>query len=139
MNRTVSRAFIGAGVALILASCMSGGTRVDAAKVKAFQKGVTTEAEVIAALGKPNTVSASGSGRTLTYAWFHAQPKASSFIPFVGAFVGGADSRIEQVNFLFGNDGKLADIVTQQSENGVAMGISAGTQPSIEDQPKNAP
>lgn len=126
---------IAATMTAFLAGCIAGGTRVDESKLASLRKGVTTEAEAVTALGTPNTVTTNGDMRILSYAWFHAQPRASSFIPVVGAFVGGADSLMEIVTLRFDQNGILSEIDTTQSATGMATGIPAGTQPTIPDQP----
>lgn len=126
-------------LACTLAGCFAAGTRVDENKLASLRKGVTTEAEAVTALGTPNTVSTFGDVRILTYSWFHAQARPSSYIPIVGAFVGGTDSRIEMVTLHFDQHHILTEIDTSQSATGAAMGIPAGTQPAVPGQPKNTP
>jgi len=53
--------------AAVLAGCMSMGVMADLDKVAKFQKGVTTEAEAIAQLGPPTTVSSYGDIKTIAY------------------------------------------------------------------------
>jgi hypothetical protein len=52
---------------LALAGCMSMGTMVDLDKVATLKKGVSTEADAIALLGPPTTVSSYGDNKVIAY------------------------------------------------------------------------
>lgn len=117
------------GAMTLLCGCVSSGTQIEDSALAQFQKGVTTQADVIRALGPPQNTSNTTNGlHSITYAGLHAQPKASSFIPIVGAFTGGASSRMSVVTFIFGDDGKLQEIASTQTQSGARTGIGAGTQ-----------
>jgi outer membrane protein assembly factor BamE (lipoprotein component of BamABCDE complex) len=118
---------VGAVLALaLLAGCVSVGTQVKDSALEQFQKGVTTEADVVKALGPPQSITTSTEGlRMLTYMGLHSQPKAASFIPVVGLFAGGADTTGSYVSFRFDKDGKLADITSQQNQMSGRMGAPA--------------
>lgn len=61
--------------AALMAGCAANGTRVNPAQLAAFQAGVTTEAEVTQALGRPQSVISSSDGtRILGYAFVKYQP-----------------------------------------------------------------
>lgn len=108
----------------LLCGCVSSGTQVKDSALAQFQKGTTTEAQVIQALGPPQGSSNSMSGlRTISYVGMHAQPTAASFIPIVGIFAGGADTHTSVVTFRFGADGKLADMTSQQSDASARVGV----------------
>jgi hypothetical protein len=107
--------------AIILAACASSGVMVDQSKVDKFQKGVTTEADVYGALGKPTTVTVSNGMKILTYVGSQAQLKAASFIPVVGLFAGGADVRASVLSLTF-KDGVLSNIVSSQTQSDVRNG-----------------
>jgi len=101
-----------------------------------FEKGKTKEADVVKALGPATSVTTTNGIRTLSYAGVHAQPRASSFIPIVGAFVGGADSQVSIVVFQFDADGVLETMSSTQSSSGTTTGIAAGTTPNVDQQPR---
>jgi outer membrane protein assembly factor BamE (lipoprotein component of BamABCDE complex) len=83
--------------------------QVTAQQIAKFQKGVTTEADVIAALGKPMTVSSTMDGRTLAYASVKSAVRGSTYVPVVGLFTGGVDMKINSAAFVFDAAGKLKD------------------------------
>lgn len=60
--------------ATALAGCAASGTRVNPVQLAGFQPGVTTEADVVQALGRPQSVIASSDGtRILSYAFVKYQ------------------------------------------------------------------
>ena len=126
---------------MVLAGCVSMGKEISQEQLTEFKKGVTTEKDVIAKLGSPTTSSMTASGqRSLGYMFAHAQARPESFIPFIGPFVGGADSRGTTVIFLFGPDGTLTDYYATQTQLGMGVGIEGGTyQEPYRDQPQEAP
>lgn len=80
---------------LTLGGCASYGNKIDRNYASNIQKGVTTESDVIANLGKPASTTLNAQGdRVLTY--FHSKTTvhASTFVPIVGAFMAGADTEM---------------------------------------------
>lgn len=62
-------------LAAVLSGCATHGTYVGKDQLAGLQAGVTTEAEIVQALGKPYTVSESSDGsKTLIYAFVSYQP-----------------------------------------------------------------
>jgi len=117
-------------IALALVGCVSTGTQVKDSALTQFHNGVTTEADIVKALGPAQSVTTVNGRRFVSYIGVHAQAKASTFIPIVGAFVGGASSQASSVTFRFGQDGKLIDYSSTQSNVGSVSGLAAGYQPS---------
>jgi len=78
--------------------------------------------------------------RMATYAYAEAQVRPETFIPFIGGFVGGTDTRTSTVTMIFDQEGIFQTYTTSESEFGTGMGFSAGTGPGrIENQPRQAP
>lgn len=121
-----------------LAGCASYGVQVAPERMAGFKKGETTEADVVAALGNPTSVTDSlSTGRMLMYTGATAQARPASFIPFIGPLVGGTDVKSSMVMFHFGRDGKLVDINANHSQYGSGSGFAAGTPiPQVEQQPR---
>lgn len=128
--------FSGVLCALALTGCVSHGVQVSAEKVAQFKPGVTTEADVVAALGQPSTVTSANGQRIITYSGAQAQARPASFIPIVGLFAGGADVRYSMTMFKFGADGKLIDTSQTNGASGASTGFAAGTMPPVADQPR---
>jgi hypothetical protein len=96
---------------------------VTAEQASAFQVGVTTEADVIAKLGDPNSVATSPDGsKTDTYMHVASSANAVNYIPVVGMFVGGAKSSTESVTFTY--DPHL--ILKSTSSNRTQMNVNTG-------------
>jgi hypothetical protein len=110
--------------AVALGGCVSTGTKVTRDDIAAFMKGITTEQEVLAKLGKPTSSSISASGvRTDSYLYIHASANAANFIPIVGLAAGGASSHTTMVTFIFDADGKLYDYRASQGDSEVHTGL----------------
>jgi len=93
-------------LALSLTGCASVGNTVNDSQLTQFQKGVTTENQVLHTLGPPTATTFNSDGSVvLVYTGGHAQVKAPSLVPFVVIFVGGADAT--SVAFSFGPDHRL--------------------------------
>ena len=97
--------------ALALAGCVSSGTQVTEEQAGQFQKGITTEQEVIAKLGTPN-------------AYVRARPNAVDFVPIVGLLAGGATAQANTVTFTFDSSGVLKSYSATASNSEVHTGIA---------------
>lgn len=120
------RTLIGLAFTVILAGCASSGVKVSEEQVAAFKEGVTTEAEVVSAIGMPTGRMRSADG-TVTLSYTHAQysTRPASFIPIVGLFAGGADMSSNTFILTFDKDGKLT---SRSSHNTVVnTGTMTGT------------
>lgn len=129
-------------VALVmLSACVASGVQVKPEQTAKLQKGKTTYAEAVQALGKPTTVSTASDGTLIAvYNYVESQARPESFIPIVGAFAGGADSRINMVMLTFGPDGVLKDWHATETNTGTGYGVEAGkTTTTSTGQPTQAP
>lgn len=122
----------------LLAGCAAGGVMVSDAQLAAFRPGETTKAQVLAALGQPTMQTRLSDGTTmLIYSHYEARVRPESFIPVVGAFVGGSDSAATTATLRFDAADRLVDTSTSSSAFGTGAGLSAGQiQPSTLDQPR---
>jgi sugar lactone lactonase YvrE len=111
---------------LVTTACASAGTKVDPNTVASFIKGRTTVAEVQDALGEANGSATRPDGSTvLVYTHARTSVRASTFIPIVGGFVGGADSKSQSVVLRFAPDGTYLDATSATGNVGAGMGLSA--------------
>ena len=114
-------------ICLLLAGCATVGREVTENQLQGFEKGKTTLNEVVSKLGTPTSSSSTLEGkRFISYVFAHAQARPESFIPIVGAFVGGSDVRSSVVTFTFNREGKLEDYFQSQSATGTGTGLAAG-------------
>lgn len=124
-------------VAALLVGCAATGVKVTDAQVAAFKPGEATEAQVVAALGEPTMRTRLADGTVMViYSYAEAQVRPATFIPVVGAFVGGSDSRSTAVTLRFDKDGKLIDTSSSTTSFGTGMGAAAG---KVETRPTDQP
>jgi membrane-associated protease RseP (regulator of RpoE activity) len=108
---------------------MSAGVQVDQRTVQRFVKGRTTYPEVIAALGQPTSSTIRSDGKQIImYTYVQMQARPESFIPYVGLFLGGADTRSSSASFIFDRNGVLEDYASSTSQLGAGTGLEAETQ-----------
>jgi hypothetical protein len=106
-----------------LTACASAGVKVDQSKMSQFQKGKTTEADVVAALGQPTNSEQNDDGtNVIRYVYSSTQARPETFIPIVGAFVGGADTEQTVASFTF--DQKNILIRSSHSQGGLGVGTN---------------
>lgn len=109
---------------LAISACASSGTKISDESLARIQKGTSTTADVIAALGQPSSDTRSSDGtRTLTYLHSSYQIRPESFIPLAGTLAGGADAKSQSITVRVGQDGKVADITTTNSNHAVNSGL----------------
>ena len=125
-------------LALLVSGCATVGKEIAPSQLAGFRKGETTIDEVVARLGTPTASSVTSTGqRTLSYVFAHTQVRPATFIPIVGLFAGGADSRSSVVVFTFAPDGRLQEYVASQSQVGTGTGAAARRyQQPNDDQPQ---
>lgn len=112
-----------------LTACTSAGVKVDQEKMAQFHKGQTTYNDVITAFGKPSRSMVDDSGnRTIAYIYTSTQARPETFIPIVGAFVGGADTESSSATFSFDKQGLLTKSAQSQGGFGVGMGLEGMSQ-----------
>ncbi|WP_153012897.1 hypothetical protein [Pseudacidovorax intermedius] len=131
------RLLIAALAAAALAGCAASGVRVTDDQVAHFQRGVTTKAEVLQALGKPTMQMRMGDGTSMViYSFAEVAVRPATFIPVVGAFAGGADSRSNTMTLRFDAAERLVDTTSSATETGTGRGASAGPVAPVSDQPR---
>lgn len=110
----------------ILAACSSTGVYVDESKVQNFTKGETTYESVISQLGQPTQKTLDSEGNLeIAYLYSETSVRPETFIPYAGAFVGGADTRTNSTTFIFDSSGILQDYKTSSMQLGTAQNLSS--------------
>ena len=128
MPMNINRALALCGIAALLTGCAAGGVQVSDQQAQSFQVGRATYADVVAQLGQPTTVSTSNNGRRVavySYAAMSARPQ--NFIPYIGPFVAGYDTKSSAVIFTFDGRGILRETSSTQSNAGIGANLAAGT------------
>ena len=73
-----------------------------------FRHGVTSLQDVVTALGPASVETALDDGSTLlVYTYVTSRPHPETYLPFIGALVGGADTHSSAAVFLFDSHGLL--------------------------------
>lgn len=109
-------------LAVMLAGCVTAGTKVDPNVVAGFKPGVTTLSDARAALGPANnTTTLPDGGTVLIYAWTHAAANGASYIPIAGPFVGKSNAQTQSATLFFDKDGKFVRETHSEGQTTAAM------------------
>jgi outer membrane protein assembly factor BamE (lipoprotein component of BamABCDE complex) len=109
---------------LLLAGCVSSGTQVTEQQAAQFQKGVTTEAQVTAKLGAPDSTTRNDDGSRIdSYTYISASANAVDFIPYVGLLAGGSTGKYTTVAFIFDSAGVLKGYTSTSGKSDVNTGL----------------
>ena len=113
-------------IVVCLSGCVSYGNQIDKGYAQQLKKGVTTEQEVVANLGKPQTITINSNGnKILHYMYTTSSAKASSFIPIYGAFAGGATSETTMLTVTLDEQGVVSDWNYSESASDINTGLFA--------------
>lgn len=114
-------------MAIVLTGCASAGKEISTAQATQFEKGKTTKDQIIDTLGQPTGQSIMSDGRqSISYTFSKVQTRPETFIPLIGAFVGGADLRSSNVTYIFSQNGVLESFSQSSNTTGSGTGINAG-------------
>jgi outer membrane protein assembly factor BamE (lipoprotein component of BamABCDE complex) len=115
--------FLGAFLVLAVAGCSSVGTPIARDKVNQIQVGLTTEQDVLRMFGVPSTKTIDISGRqVLSWIFSSASAKPQTFIPVAGAFIGGYNTRLQQLTVLIDKKGRVESWTLNDRPNEVKYG-----------------
>lgn len=96
-------------IVALITGCASAGKNYDSRKVTDIKKGETTEAELVGMFGKPETRGINSEGSvTLTWLYSEAHVKGATFVPLVGMFAGGVNSKTKTLLVRLDSSGKVA-------------------------------
>lgn len=124
MSRVLLFGVLNISAGPLAGGCASSGTKVTADQLAGFKAGVTTEAEVIAALGPPNNTSTHADGtKTDMYMHVAMSMHAASFIPVVGLFAGGASHSTDSAILTFDAHGVLKSVSSSTGHNDMNTGL----------------
>lgn len=112
----------------LLNACAASGVQVTEKQAETFKVGKSTYAEVVAGLGEPTTVNTSSKGeRTAVYSYSAVSSRPQNFIPYIGPWVSGYDTKSSAVTFVFDSKGILKETASSQSNMGAGANLAAGT------------
>jgi outer membrane protein assembly factor BamE (lipoprotein component of BamABCDE complex) len=100
--------------ALLLCACVETGTKIDPAKVDAFEVGKTTIDQAVTALGEPSARTLHGEETFLYWSHVSSQAQARAFIPFANLSGNNVASQSESVTLVF-RKGVLIDKTASQT------------------------
>lgn len=125
-------------LAFTLVGCAASGVKVTEEQLGQFKAGETTIEQAIAAFGQPTSRTRMADGSiSLMYVFTESTVRPQTLIPFVGAFIGGADATSNLATLRFDPSGKLLDTTSSTTQIGSGMGFSAGQPaPIVTDQPR---
>jgi outer membrane protein assembly factor BamE (lipoprotein component of BamABCDE complex) len=120
------RAIIILSILALVSGCMSVGRPIDQNAANQIKEGVTTKDEVAHLMGQPYQVARKSGGITeFTYIFVQASPKASSFIPFVGVFAGGANVSQQTLVVAFDDTNVVKSVTSTASAGDSGYGLTA--------------
>jgi hypothetical protein len=114
---------------------MSAGVDVRPEQMATFKRGETTLQEVTATLGPASVQTALDDGSMLlVYTFVTSRPHPENYLPFIGALVGGADTRTTAAVFLFDARGvlKSANTTTSNVGTGFSTALHSAQAPIVE-------
>ncbi len=118
--------------------CATYGRRIDQPNLEKIKKGETTREEVLQLIGSPDQITKDGNGNiTMQYMYVRATIKPESLIPFVGAFVGGMNTKNQMVMITIGPDGKVSDIFSSYGTSEFRQGLSTGNKSDLNELEEN--
>lgn len=119
---------------IFLAGCFSVGHKIDQTRAARIQKGVTTRQQVINLIGSPDQITTLPNGDTIyMYNYHRITAKPATFIPLLGAFVGGANVQNQMYMVYFGPDGLVKTITSSYGATESSEGLATATKASMPD------
>ena len=130
MNIKLVNSFLVALLSLTLfnVGCASVGRKIDMDAINKIEKGVSTQADVRALIGSPELVTTVDGKTTYTYMFSRATAKASSYIPVVNNFAGGADVQTQTVTIIFDENGVVESVANTMGATETGWGAETSSR-----------
>ena len=120
------RTFFILALAFGISGCASSGVQVTEQQAQAFKVGKSTYSEVIASLGEPTTTSVASFGnRVATYSYTASATRLQNYIPYIGQYISGSDTKSSAVSFTFNPSGVLTAMNSTQTNVGSGTDLAA--------------
>ena len=125
-------------VALVaICGCVSVGRKIDQTKIEQITAGKTTRNQVVKLIGSPDQITTTAPGNVIfNYVFIHSTPKASTFIPVIGAFAGGANVQNQTLIITFTND-IVSSMINSYGGSEMGTGANAATSADLPDTTEN--
>ena len=117
--------------ACLLVGCVSVGRKIDQSAANRIEKGKTTREQVIRLIGSPDQITIRGDDTVFLYQYMRATAKPETFIPIVGAFVGGANVQNQMIMITFSPDGKVKDVLNTRGSTEASQGLATGNKAEL--------
>ena len=106
-------------LALGFSSCASYHPAIRTTDVRQIRPGVTTERDLFALFGQPDTRLAAYNG-DIFLTWFRSVPPGpAAYVPIAGQFMGGLDLQVQQLNVFVTHDGHVRTYAIYDSHGAV--------------------
>ena len=94
-----------------------------------FERGKTTSYDVVAALGKPTSMTLAADGsRQVIYSYSQNQMRWENFVPIVAMFSQGATAETTMVTLDFDPTGVLVSYTASEGQTQLGTGFSSGAK-----------
>lgn len=111
---------------LIQTSCASYGNKINPDYIATIKKGETTESELIKNIGNPSSIGILPDGqKLLVYTYVYSEAKASTFIPIIGLFAGGANTSTQTLHIWLNDSGTVSNYAFTKNNNELNTGLLA--------------
>lgn len=119
---------------LAIPACVSVGRKIDQSAADKIEKGKTTREQVVSLIGSPEMITRNSNGDTVfIYNYTRSTAKPATFIPYIGPFVGGANTQHQSTSVTFGPDGVVKAFSSTQGSMESNIGLTAGGKADIKD------
>lgn len=108
--------------------CASVGRKIDVDAIDKIEKGVSTQADVRALIGAPETITTNDGKTTYNYLYSRARAKTTSYIPVVNHFAGGADVQTQSLMVIFDENGVVEKVISSMGATEAGWGAEAASK-----------
>jgi hypothetical protein len=113
-------------LALVVAGCASSGVQVTEQQAQSFKVGKSTYTDVVTGLGDPTTTTVDSFGnRVATYSYTAVASRIQNYIPYIGPYISGSDTKTSSVQFTFNQTGLLTAMNSTQTNIGSGTNLAA--------------
>jgi len=109
---------------LFTACTFSGGKKISQDQLSVVKEGETTYDQLVAKFGSPTEeVEESDGTREVIYQYDEARNDAIGYVPYVGLFMGGMETKLHRVTFTLDQNNIIQKFYVRKSEQRVDQGF----------------